>query len=426
MVLEVRPHRTKRYSGKKKKTQTIGIPEVPSEPCLLLCPKTHFLGLLLRKTALRHVDVSSATQLYELQVAPDARSLPLIVADKQSRVFDISESTLNKWLKRLGELTGLQLSVTSYWLRRGAAEVVNTSSEISEAQQNLLLQHASASTYQKRYASDYFCHDLRSIGEGREQQYGIMRMASGQSRTIDLRRPVDLTDTQKAEAEADQDVQRHKQLWLQARALVRTKHGSFARGEGTELYREALKTRNSYHTARTRSHRKMKKHIRAQFDEEQPIQDVFRQVHGLPMSSSNHRKTLPIPQEQERAFSLIFRFAPSSEQEETDCRIQAVDAISRVGPASAARLRTVHSGQPHPTWMQAASQEKRGVILSPRQCLVCLVFGIRETPFPTDFSFIRHLRRRHPGDMQCPDPDCCEQLVGIDHIMNHMQHVHGA
>ncbi|KAL2829106.1 hypothetical protein BJY01DRAFT_261370 [Aspergillus pseudoustus] len=426
MVLEVRPHKTKRYRGRNKKTPTIGIPEVPSEPCLLLCPKTHFLGLLLRKSAFRHVDVSSASQLYGLQVAPEARSLPLIVADKESRVFDITEQMLNRCLQRLGELTGLQLSVTSYWLRRSAAEVVNTSSEISEAQQNLLLQHANASVYQKRYASDYFPSDLRAIAEGREQQHDVMNVASGQSRTIDLRRPVDLTDAQKAEAEAHQDVQRCKRLWLQARVLVCTKYGSFRAGTGTELYREAVKMRNSYHTARARSHRKMKKHIRARFDEEQPIQDVFRQVHGLPMASRTHQRALPTCPDQERAFSLIFRFAPSSEEDETDCRIRAVDAISRVGPISAVRLRTIHSGQTHPKWMQAASEEKRGVLLNLRQCLVCSVFGIREASFTTDFSFLRHLARRHPRNMQCPDPACREQLKGIDHIMNHMRHVHGA
>lgn len=145
MVLEVKPRNTKGYRGKKKPwyvpncctkcpnirfdrySLEIGIPEVPSEPCLLFCPKTLFLGLLIRKSAFRHLHISSARQLYALQVSKSAGSLTLHPADPDAHLFDISARTLNSWLKRLGEITGFDLPITPYWLRRGAGEAANSS-----------------------------------------------------------------------------------------------------------------------------------------------------------------------------------------------------------------------------------------------------------------------------------------------------------
>ena len=106
---------------------TLGIPEVPSEPCLLLCPKTLFLALLLRKSAFLHLHIVSAEKLYALQVPPDAGSLSLCPGEPEALLFDISARTLNAWLKRLGELAGFDLPITSYWLRRGAGEALNSS-----------------------------------------------------------------------------------------------------------------------------------------------------------------------------------------------------------------------------------------------------------------------------------------------------------
>ncbi|KAF9882992.1 hypothetical protein FE257_004348 [Aspergillus nanangensis] len=181
---------------------TLGIPEVPSEPCLLLYPKTLFLGLLLRKSAFLHLYITSAEQLYTLRVPPDAGSLPLCPCDPEAFLFDISARTLNAWLKRLGELTGFDLPITSYWLRRDTGEAINSSYEISEAQQNLLLQHASGAVYQDRYTPDYFPKNFSAVWRGRKPQDNIIRMASGQGRSINLRRLIDLNEAQEADADS--------------------------------------------------------------------------------------------------------------------------------------------------------------------------------------------------------------------------------
>ncbi|KAF9882664.1 hypothetical protein FE257_005666 [Aspergillus nanangensis] len=274
MVLEVQPDKTKRYRGRKKQNPTLGIPEVPSEPCLLLCPKTLFLGLLLRKSAFLHLHITSAEQLYALRVPPDAGSLPLCPCDPEAFLFDISARTLNAWLKRLGELVGFDLSITLYWLRRGAGEAVNSS---------------------YRYAPDYFPKDFSAVWRGRKPQDDIIRMASGQGRSINLRRPIDLNEAQEADADSQPDVQRCKAQWQQAKQKMLIVYGTMSNGKGIPLFEEAMKKRNTYHTARQAARRAMKEAIRVKFNKEQPVEDIIRQVHGLSLDSSNKREAAPVP-----------------------------------------------------------------------------------------------------------------------------------
>lgn len=71
--------------------------------------------------------IVSADQFYNLQIPAVARELPLAPDNPDETLFDISADTLNRWLKRLSELTGLKDLVTSYMFRRGAAEAFNLS-----------------------------------------------------------------------------------------------------------------------------------------------------------------------------------------------------------------------------------------------------------------------------------------------------------
>ncbi|KAI3016224.1 hypothetical protein CBS147347_10856 [Aspergillus niger] len=353
MVLEVKPRNTKGYRGKKKPCLEIGIPEVPSEPCLLFCPKTLFLGLLIRKSAFRHLHISSARQLYALQVSKSAGSLTLRPADPDAHLFDISARTLNSWLKRLGEITGFDLPITPYWLRRGAGEAANSSCEISEAQQNLLLQHASGSVYQKNYRPDYLPVDFNAAWRQLKPQVMIIRMASGQSRSIDRRRPIDLSGAEEIEARANLLVRRRLKCWLKYKQKIQRKHGTLASAAGTPLYAEAMKQRTRYYTALQASRREMKEKKRSRFNEEQPVQDVIRQVHGLPLETYNVCDDVALSQERRKAIVILFRFAPTSEQDETNCRIAAVDAVSQIDPSLKSRLRAVHSSERLPGWTAA-------------------------------------------------------------------------
>lgn len=203
-------------------------------------------------------------------------------------------------------------------------------------------------------------------------------------------------------------------------------YGTVSKGKGTALFEDAIKKRNTYHTARQAARRVVKEAIREKFNKEQPVADIIRQVHGLPLESGNRRHAGPVPPEQYRAFSMLFRFAPTTEREETECRAAAVDAVAKVGPSRRHRLRIIHSQTAVPAWVTAALQGKRHIHLARRQCLFCLALGIREEPFSRDSSFERHIRRVHDARTRCPDPACQGMLIGHVDVANHMRHVHGA
>ncbi|OJJ32583.1 hypothetical protein ASPWEDRAFT_158591 [Aspergillus wentii DTO 134E9] len=391
MVVEIQPDKTKRYRSRKKRTPKIALLEVPGETCLFLCPKTFLLGLLLRKGAFRHMGIVSAEQLDNLRIPPDARELPLKLADPESLLFDMTQDMLDSYLERLGELTGYDHRVTSKWFRRGAGEAVNSSTEISEAQQNLLMQHRTGTVYQDNYAPDHLPGDVYSAWRGQAPQREIVRMTSGQSRTIRKDRPVDLTDAQKAEAMNDPDVQRHLKRWLACKASLRVEYGSFSRAEGTKHYQEALQQRNKYHTAIRVAKKAKKREVRALFNEEQPVADVWRQVHGLPFKAASQQISNTICPEQCRAFELVFRFAPESSQDNRRCRAAVSNALSQVNNRSTPSHGQTASRQSLPLWPSDTNSPYQMNNFERRQCPWC----VRTKLFKNSFSLRRHINRRH-------------------------------
>ncbi|OJJ29631.1 hypothetical protein ASPWEDRAFT_55547 [Aspergillus wentii DTO 134E9] len=436
IVVEVKPDKTKRYRCRRKRTTTISLLEVPGETCLFLCPKTFLLGLLVRKAAFRDLDIVSAEQLYDLRIPPDARQLSLKLADPEAFLFNMTESTLDSHLRRLGELAGYDHTVTSKWFRRGGGEAVNSSTEISEAQQNLLMQHRTGTVYQDNYAPDHLPADVYSVWRGLAPQREMVRMTSGQSRTIRKDRPVDLTDAQKAEAMNDPDVQRRLELWVTCKAKVAMEYGNLSKAKGTQDYQEALQRRNKYHAAVRAAERAKKREVRAHFNEEQPVTDVRRQVHGLPFETASQSAPNATPPEQYRAFEMVFRFAPSSPQDNRRCRVTVINALSQVKPRYWPRAQQSHIQQT-PSVVVAPLQESTNLRhqpyrLSERQCLWCVIAKTRLEPFKSPYSLYRHICRLHINDTQaewpvrCPDAICGELLSCQNEFRNHMAIVHGS
>ncbi|KAL9580150.1 MAG: hypothetical protein Q9212_004664 [Teloschistes hypoglaucus] len=130
-----------------------GIPDVPNEPCLLLCPHITMLALLFADQAFAAPSLTSPEQLFRLRIAPGQKQLPV----------------------RL------------------------------QAQQNIILQHHNSFVFQKNYASRYM-PDTQAAYRGLKPQTALMRAASGMSRTIDPRRPRKLNLAQRAEVDRHPEV----------------------------------------------------------------------------------------------------------------------------------------------------------------------------------------------------------------------------
>jgi len=125
---------------------TFGIPEVPREPCLLLCPQTILLGLAFADKAFQPDSLTSPEALNALTV-PNASnqlllpwklqklSTPLFSGSRRAKLGRLDEvaawtdDMLRSQLRKLGQVTGIELPVGPYCFRRGAGEALDNSSK---------------------------------------------------------------------------------------------------------------------------------------------------------------------------------------------------------------------------------------------------------------------------------------------------------
>lgn len=128
---------------------TFGIPDVPSEPCLLLCPQVMLLSLVFADQAFDAPGLTGPEQLFRLRVPPGLNQQELPIKEEMTGVplFRRLESTVHglrvsaaaaatdNWLRgrlaSLGAVTGFELPVGPYCFRRGNGEALDSSSTSS-------------------------------------------------------------------------------------------------------------------------------------------------------------------------------------------------------------------------------------------------------------------------------------------------------
>ena len=125
---------------------TFGIPEIPSEPCLLLCPHVPLFGLAFDDEVFAAPDLTGPGPLFQLRVPPGLNQLELPMKDskmgmpifrslersyegmKVSKTATLTSQWLRESLKHLGEVTGFLFPVGPYCFRRGNGEALDNSS----------------------------------------------------------------------------------------------------------------------------------------------------------------------------------------------------------------------------------------------------------------------------------------------------------
>jgi len=153
--------------------------------------------------------------------------------------------------------------------------------EISCEQQNLIMGHHNSETCQQSYLSTNITADVQATYRGLPGQGTIMRSATSLKRTMDPRRPTELSESQKSEVEAHVDVKAAFRAWQVAKNLASRKRQSSPKHE--ECRQAAVKAKQTYLNLRQRHFRAKKIQVRKHFDLEQPILDLQRQVQGLPV-----------------------------------------------------------------------------------------------------------------------------------------------
>ncbi|XP_044723688.1 nucleoplasmin-like protein [Hirsutella rhossiliensis] len=161
---------TKTYLGVKD-AKTFPLPETLADPSLLLNPHIFLLGILFRHRAFRATSLNSPAQLANLDIHPEERELPLPLKDdlKDTYIFrramktftgyelsqdkPLSYQMIAQWIRRVGEILGLEYPTIPYNLRYNAANEFDrsASADISESLRNLALDHANSNPFQKHY-----------------------------------------------------------------------------------------------------------------------------------------------------------------------------------------------------------------------------------------------------------------------------------
>ncbi|EKG09994.1 hypothetical protein MPH_12919 [Macrophomina phaseolina MS6] len=142
VLLEFIYTHTKGYLGQKD-SNTFTIPEIRHDPYLILSPHTYFLALAFSDQAFAAPDLTGPEALYKLRVPDQTNQLRLPwkkeVLDvpifrkscRTVRGIGISQealpdSTVRPWLRKLGEITGMEKICHPYILRYAAGKAFDS------------------------------------------------------------------------------------------------------------------------------------------------------------------------------------------------------------------------------------------------------------------------------------------------------------
>ncbi|EFY90641.1 hypothetical protein J3458_013381 [Metarhizium acridum] len=448
---------TKSYLGTKD-AKTFTIPEMMFDPSLLLSPHAFLLGILFRHQAFRACQLTSPRQLDELDIHPGERELPLplrsdlkevcifrravktLTGYEMSTTKTITKGMIAGWIKRVGEIMGLQYETIPYSLRYNAANEFDQSPDMSEALRNLSLDHANSVPFQKHYLGRIVRADPWAIIRREKPQQALIDQACSIGHSVSKRRPTGLTAEQTASVASDPHVRR---LTIQLRKLR----------PGSEQHK---KTHRALRSLKQKLKRELKQKIRDDWTDEQAVDDIERQLQGKGFAEPVVDHTIR-PQRPAQKLLVEALISPVGDtlEGQYNRRDNAIDAITAY--CSVEEGATVRRSylQPTPTGSRNEPREPSedsplflatmSVFIEhpsqrPRRCFLCVGAALSLPPddprvedkiqeFYTSGDLSKHFRRRHLsqlGDNERPVCQVCNMTLAHKmHLRNHAISVHG-
>ncbi|EDN05279.1 conserved hypothetical protein [Histoplasma mississippiense (nom. inval.)] len=214
LFIFLKPEFTKRFLGNKAPNE-FKIPEIIFDPTLVLSPHICLLTMLFHLGGFKSISTTgpvldSAEKLYSAKVLDGKGQQPLLLKDElldkfvfcqtelTSTGFKIcldqrmTASMVSSRMRRAGEITGFEEVAHPYNLRYAGAKAFNNSEEVTEALQNVMLQHADIRTFVKHYQVDVDV-DAQGIVRKTGSQTALVRFACSMSASIDPNRPYKLS-----------------------------------------------------------------------------------------------------------------------------------------------------------------------------------------------------------------------------------------
>jgi hypothetical protein len=409
---------------------------------------------------LRGLSIEGGRQQMPLPIRPEVEEYYIfcrteIVNGEPETLWDrpMPAGTMSGRLKTTGEIHGWLHSMFSHRFRYAGGKMLNESDEVSQAQQNLIMKHSDTKTFLDHYLPRHINTDMQNIMNGRKSNKPLMRAITRMSRWIDKRRPRHLTEEQRksirnhpeyltAKQQRDEQMDAHRespnfQSQLRLDKLTRDVANTFGRLE-----------------------RRLRDKIRKDFDREQAVIDIKRQLSGSAVNDEVAKELLRtedhMSPEQINLIEKLLTWPTSQSLEaEWERRNAAVAAVSQYcsvqegGPLRGRRKRpSPHDGFNETQTSDAIRQPKikcasrgmpqRDVLLQqaeehirasdkPLRCFQC--YGNTKEPdhrrvqeWSKYKSTLRHFRRKHLGDRKCHM--CNVDLLHEMHLRRHAEEVH--
>ncbi|BDD63414.1 hypothetical protein MAP00_008306 [Monascus purpureus] len=309
ILLEIKYKFAKKYMGVTQ-ANTFPLPEIIYGPSLMLSPHTFLLGILFHDDAFRAPGIKSMEDLRRLWVEDGRQQMevPLKRDKAKHYVFckvkcvrgkiqihrdqPISQSTLSRQLKVFGEIAGFKWSLFTHRFRYGGGTILNESGLVSDAKQNLIMKHADIRTFLNHYLPRRINTDMQALMRGLKPDSAMMRAVTRMGRWIDRRRPRELTDAQKATVEHDPELQKAIRKWdAFSKKLQRSQKKTGRKLDKLDkLKRGVTNTRNRLLYA-------LRQRVREEFDEEQVVLDIERQLAGTAILDEEAKEQLQIEEQ---------------------------------------------------------------------------------------------------------------------------------
>lgn len=198
---------------------------------------------------------------------------------------------------------------------------------MSDAKQNLIMKHADIRTFLNHYLPRRIGTDMQALMRGLQPDSAMMRAVTRMGRWIDRRRPRELTDAQKATVEHDPELQaaiRKRDVFAKKVQRSQKKTGRKL-DKLDKLKRGVTNTRNRLLYA-------LRQRVREEFDEEQAVLDIERQLAGTAILDEETKEQLQteehlLPQQIHLLGKLMTWPTSSSVEKEWQRRNEATEAV---------------------------------------------------------------------------------------------------
>ncbi|KAF1809568.1 C2H2 finger domain protein [Eremomyces bilateralis CBS 781.70] len=464
ILLEFSFEFTKSFLGIKD-INTFPIPEIIYDPSLIYSPHVLLLGLIFDDQAFAAPSLTSPDQLSMLDIEPGQNQLLLPLrsdlddvpifrkAIKTPEGWEISKdepleySTIRYAMKRVGELTGFKLLLRPYALRYGAGKAFNENGNVSEALQNLMMQHGDPRTFLKHYLHRRVTVDAAAIVRRVQPQDAVMQAACNMSRWIDPNRPWGLTAEQ---ADSVNQTPLIRSL-LQDRDRLKRRY--------SPKHIKYIEHNKRIISEKQRLRASLLADIQEKYEKEGPVRAIEQQLSGVKISQkpivASYFTTKTLPEQKRLIEALILAPPGNTLEEEFRRRNEAIIAVTeycKIEEGDTPKSQTRPRGQMKRLSIKNEDEDRsaapvkliekeiEAAMLSvfkdkrPTICFLCLgnvalPLAIRVYSFSTSSDLGKHFRRKHLSNITDGERiDCrvCKMSLSCKmHLQSHAKKIHG-